>query len=67
MSDGNNIKIKIAIELILDEVKRLSEYDSNDIFKVVNNTLDNTVPTPEFATIIQNQYIMDIVLLEKGK
>ena len=60
-----DIKIKVSIELILDEIKRLSEFSPNDILHVINESLD--YKDAEFSTVIQNQYILDIVHLEKNK
>ncbi len=67
MTDEKKIKIKIALEIVLDEIKRLSEFESDDILSVVNDNLDSTTPPPELTTIIKNQYILDIIHLEKRK
>lgn len=60
------IEIKKSVEIILNEIKKLSKFDIENVIKIIDKKLlYDSIPLAD--KIIQHQYIIDILLIEKSK
>ena len=65
MKKETEIQIKIALEFIHDEVERLTKFNDEDIFEVMNSTLDTSNPAPGFPEVAQNEFLLDLIQLSR--